>query len=324
MEVAPVQIQEQEIKRIEEQSREAQSLQAQTVKSTNIHGTQIVTQTTTQYEREKFQSKTDWRMRAISASTLHLRTKQIYVNTDDIAEEGLTYVIPKNILKRFICSSDLRIQIAGFMFGKRAEDHPQVREIRCIVMVPQIATYQTCRLPKYLPEHPILKDLEPLGWIHTQPAETGQLSMFDAAQQSKLFDHHPNWNRESAVIATCSFTQGSCSLSLYKLTEQGFKWAENNKDGAPNPEGYAPECYQKEQLILSEKFMGFFMVPANGGIWNYNFNGINFSENMKFNLVVDNPKDFYHEMHRTQHFLDFTLATDEGDAEDDNGIDLAF
>ena len=39
MEVAPVQIQEQEIKRIEEQNKEAAQLQAQTVKSTNVHGT---------------------------------------------------------------------------------------------------------------------------------------------------------------------------------------------------------------------------------------------------------------------------------------------
>ena len=31
-------------------------------------------------------SKTDWRMRAISASTLHLRTNQIFVNSDDIKE----------------------------------------------------------------------------------------------------------------------------------------------------------------------------------------------------------------------------------------------
>ena len=43
-------------------------MQAQTVRSTNIHGEEIVTQVTTQFEREKFLSKTDWRMRAISAS----------------------------------------------------------------------------------------------------------------------------------------------------------------------------------------------------------------------------------------------------------------
>jgi pre-mRNA-processing factor 8 len=41
------------------------------------------------------------------------------------------------------------------------------------------------------------------------------------------------------------------------------------------------------------------MVPGNGGVWNYNFNGINFSESMKYSLVIDNPLDFYHEFHRT-------------------------
>lgn len=118
-------------------------------------------------------SKTDWRMRAVTASTLHLRTKQIYVNSDDIQESGFTYVLPKNILKKFICVSDLRIQVAGLMYGVTPEDNKSVKEIKCIVMVPQIGTYQSCSMPHYLPEHPNLKDLEPLGWIHTQPNETG-------------------------------------------------------------------------------------------------------------------------------------------------------
>ena len=42
MEVAPVNIQKQEIERIEQQNKEAAQLQAETVKSTNIHGQQMV------------------------------------------------------------------------------------------------------------------------------------------------------------------------------------------------------------------------------------------------------------------------------------------
>lgn len=38
---------------------------------------------------------------------------QIYVNSDDLTEEGYTYVLPKNILARFIRISDPRTQIAG-------------------------------------------------------------------------------------------------------------------------------------------------------------------------------------------------------------------
>lgn len=58
-------------------------------------------------------------------------------------------------------------------------------------------------------------------------------------------------------------------------------------------------------MILSDKFLGFFMIPEGGGLWNYNFNGINFSQNMRYQLILDNPRDFYHEAHRTAHFLDF-------------------
>jgi pre-mRNA-processing factor 8 len=149
MEVAPVNIQKQEIERIEKQNKEAAQLQAETVKSTNIHGQQMVVQVLSGFEREKFMSKTDWRMRALSATSLHLRTNHIYVTPSDadIKETGYTYVLPKNILKRFICISDLRIQISGFMYGISPPDNPFVKEIRAIVMVPQIGTYQYVSLP---------------------------------------------------------------------------------------------------------------------------------------------------------------------------------
>ena len=37
-----------------------------------------------------------------------------------------------------------------------------------------------------MPEHTYLKDMEPLGWIHTQPFETNSLSAFDASIHSRL------------------------------------------------------------------------------------------------------------------------------------------
>ena len=52
----------------------------------------------------------------------------------------------------------------------------QVKEIRSIVMVPQHGTHQAINLPMALPEHEYLNDLEPLGWIHTQPNELLQMS----------------------------------------------------------------------------------------------------------------------------------------------------
>ena len=69
-----------------------------------------------------------------------------------------------------------------------------------------------------------------------------------------------------------SFTPGSCSLTAYKLTLSGYEWGRSNKDTGNNPAGYLPSHYEKVQMLLSDRFLGFFMVPAQGS-WNYNFMG---------------------------------------------------
>lgn len=95
MEIQPPSLQRQQVSEIEEQAREQSQMTATTTKSTNVHGEEIVVTTTSQYEAAAFQSRTDWRIRAISATNLHLRTKHLYVSSEDISEDGLTYVMPK-------------------------------------------------------------------------------------------------------------------------------------------------------------------------------------------------------------------------------------
>lgn len=84
--------------------------------------------------------------------------------------------MPKNLLKKFITVADLRTQIAGLLYGVSPPDNPQVKEVRCIVMPPQWGNHQLVNLPGALPEHDYLADLEPLGWLHTQPNETPQMA----------------------------------------------------------------------------------------------------------------------------------------------------
>ena len=43
-------------------------------------------------------------------------------------------------------------------------------------MPPQWGNHQVVNLPSSLPEHDYLNDLEPLGWIHTQPNELPQMA----------------------------------------------------------------------------------------------------------------------------------------------------
>lgn len=74
------------------------------------------------------------------------------------------------------------------------------------------------------------------------------------------------------ILLIVSFTPGSCSLTAYKLTPSGYEWGRNNKDTGNNPRGYLPSHYEKVQMLLSDRFLGFFMVPSQGS-WNYNFMG---------------------------------------------------
>jgi hypothetical protein len=69
-----------------------------------------------------------------------------------------------------------------------------------------------------------------------------------------------------------SFTPGSCTLTAYKLTPSGYEWGRQNTDKGNNPKGYLPSHYERVQMLLSDRFLGFFMVPAQSS-WNYNFMG---------------------------------------------------
>ncbi|CAF1537510.1 unnamed protein product, partial [Adineta steineri] len=270
MEISAPSAQRQQIAEIEKQTKDSSQLTATTTETVNKHGDRIITTTTTNYETSTFASKTEWRIRAISATNLHLRTNHIYVSSDDIKETGYRYILPKNILKKFIIISDLRTQIAGYLYGVSPPDNPQVKEIRCVVLPPQWGTHQTVHLPNLLPQHEYLKDMEPLGWIHTQPNELPQLSPQDISTHAKVMSDHASWDGEKTICITCSFTSGSVSLTAYKLTPTGYDWGRSNTDRGNNPKGYAPSHYEKVQMLLSDRFLGFFMVPGQGS-WNYNF-----------------------------------------------------
>jgi len=305
MEIAAPSQQRQQIAEIEKQARQETQLTETTTKTLNKHGEELIVTTTSRYEQQTFSSRTDWRVRAISSTNLHLRTKNIYVSNDDIRDTGYTYVMPNNILKKFITVSDLRTQVGAYMFGVSPEDNAMVKEIRCLVFVPQLGTHQGVQLPKQLPVHDHLEDLEPLGWIHTQPNELPQLSPSDVTTQAKILAANQEWNAETAIVITCSFTPGSCSLAAYRLTPGGYEWGRNNSDTSPNPPGYQTTHYENVQMLLSDHFLGFCMVPDEGS-WNYNFQGVKFSPTMEYGLRLDNPLPFYHEMHRPGHFLTFS------------------
>lgn len=120
-EITPPSMQRQQIAEIEKQAAAGTQQTAVSTQTVNVHGDELMVTTTSPYEQQSHASKTDWRVRAISAANLHLRVNHIYVNSDDIRESGYTYVMPKNVLKKFICVADLRTQVRIRSFSPRLE-----------------------------------------------------------------------------------------------------------------------------------------------------------------------------------------------------------
>jgi len=123
---------------------------------------------------------------------------------------------------------------------------------------------------------------------------------------------------EKAIVITVSYPPGVCSLKAYRITSPGYEWGKHNRDiNNINVAGFNTSFYEKVHLWLSEVFMGFFMIPDNQ-IWNYNFIGLKIDQNLRFNYVSGHPKEFYHEAHRSSHFINFNRLEEENTRDNDD------
>ena len=312
MEISAPSMQRQQAAEIEKQQEQAQ-LTARTTKTQTKDGEEIIVTTTSQYEQQTFASKTEWRTRAIASSNLRTRANNIYISSEDVQEEDhFTYIMPKNILKRFITIADLRVQVAGYLYGASPPDNDQVKEIRTIVMVPQVGSTRDVQLPHTLPEHEYLQKLEPLGIIHTVSGnEPRYMSAADVTTHAKLMNSHDSWDKKTITMSV-SFTPGSVSLSAWALTPDGYKWGVENKDmSSDQPAGFSTNFGEKCQLLLSDKIKGYFLVPDDN-VWNYSFIGAVFEavSKRRLDVKIDTPARYYDDLHRPVHFQSFAELED--------------
>ena len=315
MEISAPSMQRQQAAEIEKQQQEQQQLTAVTTKTQNVHGEDIIVTTTSQFEQQTFASKAEWRTRAIATSNLRTRAKNIYVSSVDTDVDDITYVMPNNILKKFITISDLRVQVAGYLYGASAPGNDQVKEIKCIVMVPQLGGQNDVRLPQQLPQSEYLEGLEPMGIIHTASGtELPYMSARDVTHHSRLLDAHEEWDKTNTVTLSVAFTPGSVSLSAWGLTPQGYKWGAENRDvNSDQPQGFTTTLGEKRKLLLSPRFRGFFLVPTDSR-WNYGFLTTAFDgiEKKPVHVKLDTPLAYFSDFHRPVHFHSFTEFEDSG------------
>ncbi|SCU79447.1 LADA_0B00716g1_1 [Lachancea dasiensis] len=286
------------------------SASAMKIKQTNAQGEEIMVVTSTNYENQAFSTSNEWRQRAISNSLLYLRLKTIYLSSEEFVEEKNVFILPKNLLKKFVEIADSKAQIGAFMFGKPATGYEKVKEIKIIVMVPQLGNSRAVQLSRLSEQSPYLHEMQLLGWIHTQSEELKHMSAPEMTTHSNLFA-----NQRDAVDLSVCLNPGSISLSAYTMSEEGFEWGLSNKDiFDPSPEGFEPTHSEHAQLMLSDKINGYFLVPA-ADTWNYAFMGAAFDSRGTCDLKLDVPLEFYNELHRPVHFMQFNEVVENEELE---------
>lgn len=310
MEIQAPSVQRQQMAEIEKTQEAADQVTATQVQTTNVHGDQIQVVTTTQYEQQTFSSKSDWRIRAISATNIPLRLQHTYVTNDDIKDDLPTYIVAKNVLKSLINAADLRTPVVALLYGRSPPDNNRIVEVQAVVMLPQKATQRSIEVPESLPKHDVLDDLKPVGMIKTQPMETSTLSASDVIAFSRYMAQHEELGSDSAFI-TVAFAPGSLSISAYALTAKAFDWGRNADEN--NPVGFNPATMvDRMQALLSDRIVASCLAPV-GGVWNYSLSlAAQFSKTMPYSVtLVGAPAGFWAPEHRTQHFVSFMASADD-------------
>ncbi|EKX72952.1 pre-mRNA splicing factor prp8 family member protein [Theileria equi strain WA] len=292
MEISTPDAQRQEI----EQNANELATKSVTTRTVNVHGEEIIVTTQSPHEQKVFASKTDWRSRCLASGSLHLRYKHMYVSNIQSAD---TLVIPKNLLKMLLSVSDLRTQIAVYLYAEKqnVDEEENLWKVVCMVLVPQVGSHKSVDLPRQCPQHESLKHLTPVGWLFTRPSE-GEIPVQALENHSRMMNDF-GWDT-NALLTTCTFTPGSCAIAAYKLLSMDIPKGEDANTSS---------LLDQVQVLVSETFMGFFLVPMDGA-WNYNFMGAKHSSHMQYQLHVEIPKPFYDPVHRPIHFLQFAQSSD--------------
>lgn len=272
----------------------------------NALGQAVETSTMAPYEAQTFQSKSDWRVRAVAASAIPLRAQKVLIASGVEAQSGkTTYVMCKNLLRKFLGAADRRSQIGGILYGCSPGDEPMIKEIRALVVPPQWGNSYMIHMPSAVPHHSALEGLEPIGFIHTHTMdeEVEMMPPADAILSAKLMASNPSWEGRPIVDMILSFTEGSMTLAAYQLRDAGYRWgSENQTNVGPVYRGYDATFSETVHVILSDRFRGFSLVPEYGN-WNFNFRGVKPAEGETYRVELGNPKEFYHESFRPDHIL---------------------
>lgn len=313
-EITAVEIQHEEMKELERKTK-TDLITEQTTTTVNKHGEEITVKSSKTFETGAFESRTEWRERALALSAIP-KTRQLYGYSDATTATAASEIkLPQSLVETLVRISDVRIAVGGFLLAKSSE----LSVVRGLLIPPQLGAVDNVKTPPLLPAIP--DDLVAVGWIRTQTGDP-KINRTDLALLGRVMQKDAAQAGDFTVVSVGLRTT-ECVVMVHRVRPEGIDWCLENAT-AHNVVAQPPSPNHVEIAKCSlGKEPGFVLVPQGG--WNYFFKGPQewqLDENGQYAAFVDIPKEFYHASHRPQHFSAFSRGT--GNAGDVAEVDENF
>nr|CAD2158516.1 unnamed protein product [Meloidogyne enterolobii] len=184
-----------------------------------------------------------------------IQQQQMFIDSDNIANTDLKYILSKNILHKFILISEMQIDVTGHIYGISSSYDPGIKEICCIFIPNKWAIYQ---FGVYgfdeISQHQF-KNYEFFGWIHTTASnDSSELSHNDRFFHTNfVYQSQQGQQQEQRVFVLCNFAPDSVSLSAFRLTSIGYEWGRIANAGKSSKlKMYLPSHYEKVLLLVPD------------------------------------------------------------------------
>jgi len=287
-------------------AQEQANITATTSRTTNADGQQIVTQTLSAYEQQRFQSRGEWRARCLQAANMNLRTARINAPPDALGD-GQTIVLPLNLLRRFVEVADPRVQVAALLYGREARQDPEKKEVYSFVLPPQYGTQEEgVKFPPLLPEGEPeeLSGLTLMGWIHTAATDSATITPEEAIRIANIYQK--NHLGIPPPVVSVSFVPGATTVRAFKLTDAGLEWAIQNANTGDRADDFSESFAERIPVLMAETYHGWFMLPKGDSDlnWNLNFNSLKLNNFETYEVQQGLPLPFFHMKYRVNHFLE--------------------
>nr|UXY87508.1 splicing factor Prp8 [Cryptomonas sp.] len=271
-----------EVHRLENTSNYASSFKTNTIRTCDFLGKNLLVSVLSWEKQKTFISLNDWKIRSIATEKRNLFLRNLNVEFCISQSVNVIYIVPRNIVKYFLNISDPMFRIIGLMFGFLKERKKVLIELRVLLFPPQLYSYKLMLFQTKIDMEGILLKLKFTGFMQSMEREKITITLIREILSNFHESSFIKNNKDSLAFISINLCKYDCEILGIRI-----KYTEHKEE---NP------VHEKIQIYLTDRFLGFFLVPKNKK-WNYFFKSSLYNSFEKSEYTLDLPLSFFDYIH---------------------------